>query len=67
MPNFKMLSENPNPAGGCLCSDMPTADTEGPFAVFFAHVEGTEANPHSVLCAGCARQVVDQLDDEDDE
>lgn len=62
---FYISETNPNDGiggGGCLCSEGRCEDRGGPYAVF--HVTETDSmlSPHVVLCAPCARGVVDSID-----
>src|ERR1700744_5638028 len=55
--HFNVMDENPNQASGsngCLCSDVGTQHTQGPFIVFNATEMDTGIAPYPVLCAGCA-------------
>jgi len=63
--NFKVVDFNPNEStggAGCLCSEVATADTKGPFVVFYGDNEMDSAvSPVPVLCAGCASEAYRQL------
>lgn len=51
---FAVMDVNPNEGGGCLCSEIGTQDSQGPFVVFSATEMDTVHSPFPVLCAGCA-------------
>jgi hypothetical protein len=64
---FHISETNPNDAiggGGCLCSEGRCGDRGGPYAVFYVTETDSNLSPHVVLCAPCARGVVDNLDGE---
>lgn len=66
---FQVVTVNPNDTpggGGCLCSEARNTDTQGPYAVFYHQEMESNASPHAVLCAPCARAVVEHLDSADE-
>jgi hypothetical protein len=50
---YKITDENPNPTGGCLCSESTHPDGAGPFTVFYVTEMENVYSPHAVVCAGC--------------
>ena len=54
--HFDRMDENPNVSGGCLCSDIGTQDSKGPFIVFNATEMETNISAFPVLCAPCAER-----------
>lgn len=58
---FKVVEVNPNQStggSGCLCSEVETHDTKGPYAVFYGQDMENPQSPTPVLCLACAKAVV---------
>lgn len=59
---FFISETNPNDAiggCGCLCGDKHVEDRSGPYAVFNHTETDSNSSPHVVICAPCARGVVE--------
>lgn len=65
---WKVVEVNPNDVtggSGCLCDEVEGRDTKGPFVAFISQDMDSNLSPTPVLCAGCARQCVEELDEFD--
>lgn len=64
---YTMSAVNPNcqiGGGGCVCSPLKNEDQAGPFAVFPASETDNNLSPHVVVCAPCAKGIIEQAGDE---
>ena len=55
---FHISDTNPNPNEVCIAGGQGNPDCQGPYAIF--HLQSRESNldPHAVICASCAGEVV---------
>lgn len=50
---FKLVTDNPNPGGSCLCHKGPAPGCEGPFVLFNTMEMGSNTDPHPVVGRRC--------------
>lgn len=65
--DFKLVPTNPNPSGGCLCSETGCSDSQPPYASFYVTEMESLLSPIPVVCGNCIKSLGEAAEKFDEE